>query len=85
VTVYNTRLLRRRLRECRLDLGFTQAQLGKMTGFHPSAVAHFESGRRSPSVWNLCRLAQALDVSTDFLLGRSRYRTMVVQGAEVAE
>jgi transcriptional regulator with XRE-family HTH domain len=33
----------------------------------PSAVSHFETGRRSPSLGNLIRLADALDVSLDVL------------------
>jgi len=52
-------------RRCRLS----QAELGERTGLHQSAVAYFEAGRRVPSTPNLVRLAQALDVSTDYLLG----------------
>jgi transcriptional regulator with XRE-family HTH domain len=35
-----------------------------------SAVSHFETGGRKPSFDNLRRLAQALDVTTDYLIGR---------------
>jgi len=34
-------------------------------------VSHFESGPRKPSFDNLKALATALDVTTDYLLGRS--------------
>jgi transcriptional regulator with XRE-family HTH domain len=37
----------------------------------PSAISHFETGRRKPSFDNLKRLADALRVSTDYLLGRT--------------
>lgn len=36
----------------------------------PSSIAHFESGSRKPSFETLRRLANALEVTTDFLLGR---------------
>ena len=36
----------------------------------PSAISHFETGGRKPSFDNLRRLADALDVTTDYLLGR---------------
>ena len=35
----------------------------------PSAIAHFEAGRRKPSFDNVRALAKALKVSADFLLG----------------
>jgi transcriptional regulator with XRE-family HTH domain len=34
-------------------------------------VSHFESGARKPSFENLKKLATALDVTTDYLLGRA--------------
>ena len=37
----------------------------------PSAIAHFEGNRRKPSFANVRTLAKALNVSSDFLLGRS--------------
>ena len=35
-----------------------------------SAISHFETGGRKPSFDNLRKLADALSVSTDYLLGR---------------
>ena len=49
--------------------GLRQSELAERAGFQPSAVSHFETGRRAPSFDNLTRLADALGVSTDFLLG----------------
>lgn len=59
-----------RLRKIREDKGLSQSELAHKTGFQPSAISHFESGRRSPSFENLKRLADALSVTIDFLLGR---------------
>jgi transcriptional regulator with XRE-family HTH domain len=36
----------------------------------PSSIAHFEAGARKPSFDTLRRLASALEVTTDYLLGR---------------
>jgi len=54
----------------RCQLGLTQAQLAALLRCHPSLIAHFEGGDRLPSLVNLCRLADAQAVSTDYLLGR---------------
>jgi transcriptional regulator with XRE-family HTH domain len=59
-----------RLRIAREQKGLTQSQLAERAGFQPSAVSHFESGRRSPSFENLRKLADALGVAIDYLLGR---------------
>jgi transcriptional regulator with XRE-family HTH domain len=58
------------LRKTREDKGLSQSELAHKAGFQPSAISHFESGRRSPSFENLKRLADALSVTIDYLLGR---------------
>lgn len=61
-----------RLRHARESLRkLSQSELAEKTGLQPSAVSHFETGRRSPSFDNLRLLADALEVSIDFLLGRA--------------
>ena len=51
--------------------GLSQSELAQKTGLQPAAVSHFETGARKPSFDNLRRLAEALDVTTDFLIGRT--------------
>ena len=60
------------LRRTREKRGLSQSQLAEKTGLQPSAVSHFEAGRRAPSFSNLRHLADALGVSIDFLIGRQR-------------
>ncbi len=60
----------RRLRDAREQRGLTQGDLAKRCGLQPSAVSHFETGTRKPSFDNLRRLADALEITTDYLLGR---------------
>jgi len=64
-----------RLRATRKARGLSQADLAERTGLQPSAVSHFEMGRRVPSSSNLRKLADALSVTTDFLLGREQVAT----------
>lgn len=59
-----------RLKAVRESRGLSQSDLAEKTGLQPSAVSHFETGGRSPSFENLRRLADALSVTTDYLVGR---------------
>ena len=65
-----------RLRAARELRGFSQGDLAERAGFQPSAISHFETGRRAPSFDNLKRLADALNVTTDYLLDRSEHPTL---------
>ena len=40
-----------------------------MLDLKPSSIAHLEGGRTLPGLPNLFHIAQALEISTDFLLG----------------
>jgi ribosome-binding protein aMBF1 (putative translation factor) len=60
-----------RLRAARELRKMSQSDLAEKTGLMPSAVSHFETGRRSPSFANLKGLSDALKVTTDYLIGRS--------------
>lgn len=64
-------LFANRLRETREKLRLTQAEVGERSGLHAGAINHFEAGRRAPSFDNLKRLADALEISVDYLLGRT--------------
>jgi transcriptional regulator with XRE-family HTH domain len=50
---------------------WTQARLARRAGFEPSYISHLIAGTRKPSLPNLVRLADALNVSVDAILGRS--------------
>jgi transcriptional regulator with XRE-family HTH domain len=60
-----------RLKSAREQRQLSQSQLAAKAALPPSSVSHFESGARKPSFDNLKRLAAALDISTDYLLGRA--------------
>lgn len=60
-----------RLRELRLSRGLSQDQLAELASLNRVTVAKYEAGRVEPGAHALGRLADALDVSVDDLLGRS--------------
>ena len=60
-----------RLRAVRELRKMSQSELADESGLLPSAISHFETGRRSPSFANLKTLSDALKVTTDYLIGRS--------------
>lgn len=59
-----------RIRELRRSLGLTMKELGSIVGVSEGAISHYETGRREPDHDMLGRIANALNVSVDFLMGR---------------
>lgn len=66
-----SKIFSERLRASRERKRLSQTDLAKRTNLQPSAISHFENNRRSPSFANLKRLANALEVTVDYLLGRA--------------
>ena len=60
-----------RLAECRKQSGIEQQELAIVANVPAPSISHYERGHRKPSIENLVRLADALSVSIDFLLGRT--------------
>lgn len=60
-----------RLRAARELRELSQLALAEMAQLQQAAVSLYESGARRPSLRNLRRLADSLEVTTDYLLGRS--------------
>jgi transcriptional regulator with XRE-family HTH domain len=60
-----------RLKAARELRKVSQSELAARAGLPPTSISHFEAGSRKPSFENLRRLAVALEVTTDFLLGLS--------------
>ncbi len=73
------------LKNCRQDKNLNQTELAQKTSLQPSAISHFESGSRKPSFDNLIKLADALEVTTDYLLDRGAFpsRTITIAGIEI--
>ena len=58
-----------RLKTAREFRKIGQSELAAKANMPAASISHFESGGRKPSFDNLRRLAQALAVTTDYLLG----------------
>jgi transcriptional regulator with XRE-family HTH domain len=69
-TEQSRKRFRERLREWRLKRGLTQEALARKADVPTPSVSHFETGHRFPNAESLRRLADALGVSADYLLGR---------------
>ncbi|MGN0817795.1 MAG: helix-turn-helix domain-containing protein [Candidatus Coproplasma sp.] len=51
----------------------TQKQVALMAGVSQQCVSEWESGKMEPTLSNLWKLADALDLSIDVLVGRREY------------
>ena len=67
----------KRLKQSRQDLKMTQKELSDKTGIKRTTSASYEGGNISPSFENVKTLAEALGVTTDYLSGKSEYKTLV--------
>ena len=59
-----------RLKHLREERRWSQKDLGKAVGVSNVSISGYESGNRFPDTETLTRIADALEVSTDYLLGR---------------
>ena len=68
----NESIFPNRLATARRNRDLSQDKLATKTGLQPAAISHFETGTRKPSFDNLKKLADALKVTSDYLLGRTK-------------
>ena len=59
-----------RIREFRKRMGYNQDELAELASLHRVTVAKYETGTVEPGAQALSRIADALEVSVDALLGR---------------
>ena len=59
------------LRIERKELGLTQLQLAKQLGITQDSISLWEQGKRIPDTQYLLPLSKALNISIDYLLGRT--------------
>lgn len=62
-------LFRENIRRFRKARRLTQVQLAQVLGYNYTAIANYESGRNTPSINNLIKLADFFRVSIDELVG----------------
>ena len=66
-------MFNKRLREMRMKRGFTQQRLADTIGVALRSYQCYETGTRTPCYDLLILIADTLDVSLDYLLGRDDF------------
>lgn len=59
------------LREARNDAGLTQKKISEAIGISQQSYSDYENGRTFPDEMTLIKLANTLNISVDYLLGRT--------------
>lgn len=75
MTLFSTRL--KKLRQQRK---LTQEDLGKLINVTKVSISGYENGNRTPDMETLQKIADVLEVSLDYLLGRSEYVDGIKRG-----
>ena len=71
-----------RLRDARKQAAMTQEEVAERVGVHPLTISHFETGRVSPKLETLVRLAAALGTTVGALLGETEPPALPATGTE---
>ena len=62
-----------RLKFLREEKGLTQKEVAEAIGFAQSAVAFWANGKRIPNAFAIVALAKFFDVTSDYLLGLTKF------------
>ena len=79
------------MKQARVLAGVSITELAEASGVVETSVRSYEAGRMLPGLWNLCRIADALGVGLDELVGRrtesseARLRVLLYAMRETAE
>ena len=73
--MFDQKIFCERLKALRLEKGISQTELGNALGLSKQAIYDMECGRRTTTTKNIYLLAEALETTTDYLLGRTDART----------
>lgn len=63
-------MLAKKLKETRLQKGFTQKEIADLLNVTQSSYSNWESGKAKPLRKNIKKIAKILEVSPEYLLGR---------------
>lgn len=73
------------LKELRTNRHLSQDELARLAGLRQSNISAWELGRSLPLPDGLCALANALECSVDYLLGREREDGIIVVNGQQQE
>ena len=70
-----------KLKELRTEKNFTQSKLAEMRHISQQTYSDYEKGRTNPDIVTLISIADILDTTVDYLLGREDdFGNVVIQG-----
>ncbi len=78
-------MLRTHLRKAREARKLSQSVLGRLAGCGQEKISAYETGKSRPQYQTLIHLADALQVSTDYLLGRTDEMEPIITLEDVLE
>lgn len=73
------------IKNLRIDAGLSQSELAKKLGISRTAVNAWEMSLSTPTTPFVVELAKIFHVSTDYLLGLEKQRTLVLDGFSNSE
>jgi len=77
------------LKQLRLSMGKTQTEIANLGGFTQGLYAKWENNLALPGAENLIKLAECLECSVDYLLGRESEDSIIIvndkQKSEIEE
>lgn len=73
-------MLNEKIKELRIQNGFSQVDLAKKLGVSKQSVSNWENDNILPSIDMLIKIAHIFSVSTDFLLGEENRKFLEITG-----
>ncbi len=77
--------LGKKIKEERLEKGYTQEELGEKIDSTGAYIGQIERGERSASMSKIILIAEALNVSLDYLIGNFRFEQAYGVDSKIAE
>ncbi len=75
----------RRIAESRREVGLTQEQLAERAGISVVHLCNIELGKKTPGLTVLIRIAEALEVATDWILRAETPGTYAVANEKIGD
>ena len=69
-----------KLKATRLEKGLSQAKLGELVGLSKAVISKYENAMSYPPYNILIRFSSVFKVSTDYLLGVEKTKTLNIEG-----
>ena len=73
----NQEIIGKFIAECRKEKNMTQQELANRLKVTESLISQITAGKKGTSLEKLFEIAEILNVSTDYLLGRTNFRNII--------